>query len=90
MGSNLYSQFLPLSRFCNSVLPPLPNLEHLYIHSSFLLRRFDHFAETTQWLELLHRFTSVKNLHLSERVALRVVGALQDLSTSDEGVTRSG
>ena len=31
------------------------------------------------WLRLLHPFTSVKNLYLSEEIARRIVPALQDL-----------
>jgi hypothetical protein len=33
----------------------------------------------SQWLDFLHRFTTVKNLHLSEEVTLRVAPALQEL-----------
>jgi len=83
-----FPQQLPLlSQLCNSVLPPLPNLEHLYIHSSFSLDHHPDFAECTDWLELLRPFTSVENLHLSKYTALRVASALRHLSTSGERVT---
>jgi hypothetical protein len=36
--------------------------------------------EDTQWLELLHTFTSVKNLHLSKDSAALIAPALQELS----------
>src|SRR5260221_13245198 len=36
--------------------------------------------ENTQWLELLHPFSTVKDLYLSKEVALRVASALQELS----------
>ncbi len=81
-------QLLYLTRFCNLVLPRLSNLEHLYIHSSFPLAHYiQYYIPNTQWLELLHPFTSVENLHLSENTAPRVASALRQLSTSGEGVT---
>ncbi len=79
-----HEQLLPLSQFWNLALPPFPNLEHLYIHSPFPLHSSQYFAESTQWLELLRQFTSVENLHLSSDTAVRVAGALQDLSTVTE------
>jgi len=70
-----------------SFLPSLPTLEHLYIHdhSPFPSVYGQFSAENSRWLELLHPFTSVKKLYLSEIPALRVARALQDLS--DERVT---
>jgi hypothetical protein len=41
--------------------------------------------ENTQWLELLHPFATVKDLYLSEEVALHVAPFLQELS--EEQVT---
>ena len=84
--SNFDRQLLYLSRFCNLVLPRLSNLEHLYIHSSFPLPYIQYYIPNTRWLELLHPFTSVENLHLSENTALLVASALRQLSTSGEGV----
>ena len=80
----LDEQFSFLSQLGNIVLPPFPNLEHLYIHSSFPLPPWQYYAESTEWLELLHPFTSVKNLHLSENAALCVGCVLQDLSASGD------
>ena len=36
--------------------------------------------ENAQWLELLDPFTSLKNLYLTDRIALHFCGALQELS----------
>jgi hypothetical protein len=36
--------------------------------------------ENAQWLELLGPFTALKNLYLSDGIARRVCGALQELS----------
>ena len=83
----LDEQFSFLSQLGNIVLPPFPNLEHLYIHSPFSLDHLPDFAECTDWLELLRPFTSVENLHLSKNTALRVASALRHLSTSGERVT---
>jgi hypothetical protein len=35
--------------------------------------------ENTHWRELLHPFTTIKNLYLSERIALHVLRTLQEL-----------
>jgi hypothetical protein len=35
--------------------------------------------ENSQWLELLHPFTAVKDLHLSKGFALRIAPYLQEL-----------
>ena len=52
-----------LSQFCRFSLPPLPTLEHLYIHSSF---SEGYYIKTNYSLELLFPFASVKDLHVSE------------------------
>jgi len=36
--------------------------------------------ENTQWLELLHPFTALKNLYLTRGIAERDCGALQEVS----------
>jgi hypothetical protein len=74
-------QLSALAQICNSCLPTLHRLEHLNIHDN--LRPSPHWQddmENTQWLELLHPFTTVKNLYLSEDGATYVASALQDLS----------
>jgi hypothetical protein len=70
-----------LERVCTSCLPILSTLEDLDIseHEYYYINWPDN-VENTQWLELLHPFTSVKNLYLSMRVAHRIVPALQELA----------
>ena len=67
-----------------SFLPSLPTLERLYIHDhcSFPTVYGQFFTEESpwRWLELLQPFTSVKQLYLYGRLALRVARALQDVS----------
>ena len=64
-------------------MPTLSTLEHLNlghnIHRLNLLPRQDE-IESTQWPELLHPFTSVKNLHILEKVAPCLAPALQELT----------
>jgi len=66
-------------QLCSFSLPSLPTLEHLYIHS-FPLDCWKLSTENFRWLEILHPFTSVKKLYLSEKPALGVARALQGLS----------
>ncbi|KAH9963620.1 hypothetical protein BC827DRAFT_1383141 [Russula dissimulans] len=69
-----------LEQVCRSSLPLLSNLERLDI------REHRHFSpqwqddmDNSQWLELLRPFIAVKDLYLSEGLALRVAPALQEL-----------
>jgi hypothetical protein len=74
-------QLSALAQVCNSCLPTLHRLEHLSIRDDPRLSpHWQGDMENTQWLELLHPFTTVKNLYLSKDVALYVASALQDLS----------
>jgi hypothetical protein len=74
-------QVSSLAQICSLSLPPLSTLEWLYIHESRDQRpHWQDDMENDQWLELLHPFSKVKNLYLSEEVARRVAPALQDLS----------
>jgi hypothetical protein len=61
-------------------LPPLFTIEELYITEdiSWRAHRQDN-IENALWLELLHPFSAVKNLHLSEELALHIGPALQEL-----------
>jgi len=74
---------LPLSSLvqsCSSFLPPLPSLEHLGVYKSeYLPSRGQDGVESTQWLELLCPFITVKDLVLDEPTALSVASALQEL-----------
>jgi len=73
------SWYWPLSsfaQFCSSALPPLPTLERLEIRKYWQ----SPFGNTGEWLELLHPFTSVKNLSLPNRAAGCLAPALQGLT----------
>ena len=73
-------QILSVEQVCTSYLPPLPILEDLYIYENTHWRQHSQGnIESTLWLELLHPFTSVKNLYLSEYIMRRIVPALQEL-----------
>jgi len=54
-------------------------MEHLYIHDNFLPPHWQDDIEDDQWLEVLHPFTSVKNLYLSRKLTPSIVPALQEL-----------
>jgi hypothetical protein len=55
-------------------------LEGLYIYEhTYSAPDWKDNIENTLWLELLHPFTTVKNLYLSEKFALRIAPALQEL-----------
>jgi len=65
---------------CNSSLSLIPSLEHLYIcEDKYTRSRWQDDVEDDQWLELLHPFTTVKNLYLSKGVVPRIAPALQEL-----------
>jgi len=76
-------QLSSLAQVCNSALPTLSTLERLnlgaYTNDPYFLPGQDD-IDNTQWLELFHPFTNVKNLHLSEEVAPCIAPALQGLS----------
>ena len=80
--SDLFMQHLNLMQLWSLCLPSLPTLEHLYIHGhcSFPVDSEHFITEILQWPEILHPFTSVKKLYLSEKPALQVARALQGLS----------
>jgi hypothetical protein len=68
-----------MEQVCTSCLPPLPTLD-LHIDGNPDYRQhWQGNVENALWLRLLHPFTSVKNLYLSEEIARRIVPALQDL-----------
>jgi len=69
-----------VAQVCSSSLPIIPSLEHLYICEGINSRsRWQDDIENDQWLELLHPFTTVKNLYLSKGVVPRIALALQEL-----------
>jgi len=69
-----------LARFCASSLSTLSPFESLYIHlpAYYTLPEFIDDPDP-QWLELLRLFTTVKNLRLSQTVALHVALTLRGL-----------
>jgi len=79
-------QLSSLSQVCNSILLALSamNVEYLVLHpntSGVYPRLIEDDMESTQWLELLHPFTKVKDLHLSEKLPTRIAPALQELAS---------
>ena len=74
-------QVSSLEQLCASHFPPLSTLEGLYIYERLHGGQPDwrDNIENTLWLDLLHRFTTVKNLYLSKEFAPRIVAALQEL-----------
>ena len=75
-------QVSSLEQVCTSSLPPLSVLEELYIYEKSNYWRpnwQDSNIENTLWLELLYRFTAVKDLYLSENVAPYIMSALREL-----------
>jgi len=64
-----------------SSLPPLSNLERLDISEHRLFPpQWQDDMDNSQWLELLRPFITVKDLYLSEGLALRVAPALQEVA----------
>jgi hypothetical protein len=69
-----------VAQVCSSSLSLIPSLEHLYICEGIYSRsRWQGDIENDQWLELLHPFTTVKNLYLSKGVVPPIALALQEL-----------
>jgi hypothetical protein len=79
-------QLSALAQVCNSCLVTLSGLERLSVcDGRYEPPHWQDDIENTQWIELLHPFVTVKDLYLSDEVALRVSTALQELS--EERVT---
>jgi hypothetical protein len=74
-----------LAQVCNSCLVTLSGLERLSVCDNLLPSYWQDDIESTQWIELLHPFATVKDLYLSDKVARHVAPALQELS--EERVT---
>ena len=75
-------QLSSLAQVCASSFPQalIPMLENLYILEDVSLRpRWQDDLKNSQWLELFHPFTTVKNLYLSQEFTPRIVPALQEL-----------
>ena len=76
--SKLDWQVSSMEQVCTSCLPPLPTLD-LHIYGNPHFQHWQGNIDNALWLRLLHPFTSVKNLYLSEEIARRIVPALQEL-----------
>ena len=78
-------QLSSLKQVCTSCLLPLGlSVENLYIYgSSFWLADRPDNIENSLWLELLQRFTAVKNLYLYPEFAQRIGPALVEASMSE-------
>ena len=80
-GRELSSQLSSLAQVCSS-FPLISTLEELEIRDYGFIPSSSHWyddMENAQWLELLHPFTALKNLYLTDEFARRVCGALQEL-----------
>jgi hypothetical protein len=75
-------QLSALAQVCCSSFPQalIPVVEHLYIFEHRYPRlRWQDNIESSQWLELLHPFTSVKFLYISQEFVPRIAPAMQEL-----------
>jgi hypothetical protein len=72
-------QVSSLEQVCRSCLPPFSTLEVLYVYDRQNWPQHWQDVEDSLWLELLHPFTAVKSLYLSEQFAPRIARALEGL-----------
>jgi len=77
-------QLSSLAQICSSALPQalIHTTEHLYIRvrsAEHLPPHWQDDIEDNQWLEVLHPFTSVKNLYVSQKLSPSIAPALQEL-----------
>ena len=73
-------QMSSLTQVCNSSFPEafIPTVERLYIYNPAPHWQDD--TEDSQWVEVLHPFTAVKYLYLSQGCTPRIAPALQGLT----------
>ena len=80
----LHWQVLYLEQVFTSCLPPLFTLEDLYIFRDPLSHpHWRDNIEITLWPELLHSFSTVKNLYLSEEFAIHIGPTLREENTTE-------
>ena len=76
-------QISSMEQVCTSCLPPLSMLKDVYINDSQTFPSYRRVPrgniENALWLELLHPFTAVKKMYLSDVFARRLAPALQEL-----------
>ena len=77
--SKLDWQVSSMEQVCTSCLPPLPTLDLHIDGNPHYRQHWQANVDNVLWVRLLHPFTSVKNLYLSEEIARRIVPALQEL-----------
>jgi len=74
-------QISAITHVCSSPLPPLPTLGRLGLYETqFWGPQWQDNIVNTQWIQLFHPFSSVKNLFLSEKLSQLVAPALQELT----------
>ena len=73
-------QLSSLAQICTLSLRPLLTMENLYIKNEYRRPDWKDDIEAAEWLDLLHPFTAVKNLYLSEQFAPHMAPALQELT----------
>jgi hypothetical protein len=74
-------QLSSVEQVCTSYLPFLSTLKDLYVYEEPIFSSVDlkDNIEYRVWRELLYPFTAVKNIYLSDKFALRIGPALQEL-----------
>ena len=73
-------QLSSVEQVSTSCLPFLSTLKDLYIHEHARSQPdWKDNIENRVWLDLLHPFAAVENLYISEKIALRIEAALQEL-----------
>ena len=77
--SELDWQVSSMEQICTSCLPPLPTLDLHIDGNPHYRQHWQGNVDNVLWLRLLHPFTFVKNLYLTEEIAQRIVPALQEL-----------
>ena len=77
--SELDWQVSSMEQICTSCLPLLPALDLHIDGNPHYRQHWQGNVGNAPWLRLLHPFTFVKNLYLSEEIARRIVPALQEL-----------
>ena len=74
-------QLSSLAQICTLLFRPLLTMENLYIYEDPYPRLdWKDDIEDSEWLDLLHPFSAVKNLYLSRQFAPRIAPALQELT----------
>ena len=73
-------QLLSMAQLCGSALPLLSALKRLDIHKGLPVLGQQDTLGDPQWLDFLHSFTGLRDLHLGKRVAIHYAYALQELA----------